>query len=493
MVNPLPLSPKKPLDALRDNLSSIAPNPAAKYEGVILKVLPDTLIPAGQVEHIMARGLDTEKNSYTQVRVRVEALHSALKKEDVNQHPVAIALSSDYIVEGNSVQISFEDAYTGKGGFILNSFGGAVSGSVDSGDDGYPSDPTGGGRFPAGTAGLRGRTPPNPDQGLPFEVQVIGKLNRLRDVLMKELDVIAKAAGWYYGATKSVTYNVTSGFRPNKTQEQKDKIDAQGREKMRKCTSAGGTAADCESKRQAYVKNAKKKSLNHSTGNATDFNILIDGSSLGKGESYAFLAALASNGRIPPGGIGLYSANDKDSRLIFKPDRAHPHYDIRKKPFQWHWYKPKGNAKSGQGHSASPKAAFIEGNSNIYKSLAKNLKKRIKKIYGELDKSIKWNEKFWATLQDQEPDLTKAKATYKSSANRNSPKKSDRLKTLTGKAHADAAKAAKARIKAAAFTAANNAKMLAASRATANKARLAKNEADRQARIAAQASAKWGL
>ena len=300
MADLLPLSPKKPLDALRASFSYIDPNPAGKYEGVILKVLPDTPIPAGQVEHIMARGLDTEKNSYTQVRVRVEALHSALRKEDIDQHPVAIALSSDYIVEGNSVQISFEDAYTGKGGFILNSFGGAVSGSVDSADDGYPSDPTGGGRFPAGTAGLRGRTPPNPDQGLPFEVQVIGKLNRLRDVLMKELDVIAKAAGWYYGATKSVTYNVTSGFRPNKTQEQKDKIDAQGREKMRKCTSAGGTATDCESKRQAYVKNAKKGSLNHSSGNATDFNILIDGSSLGKGESYAFLAALASIGRIPP-------------------------------------------------------------------------------------------------------------------------------------------------------------------------------------------------
>jgi hypothetical protein len=254
---------------------------------------------------------------------------------------------------------------------------------------------------------------------------------------------------------------------------------------LEKCHKNDGT--DCKKKSEAWVKNAKKGSLNHSTGNATDFNILIDGSSLGKGESYAFLAALASIGRIPPGGIGLYSANDKLPKveLIFKPDNAHPHYDIRTKPNQWSWFKPPGNAK-GPGASTLPntlpKKTFI---TKDFAYAAKNLKKRIRKIYGELEARKNKNEILWADIQDNNPDPATAKEKYKE--RRNSPKKSDRLKTLTGKAHADAVKAEKARIISIAHSRNRNAKLLAkAEKKAAYKSALAAVE---DAELAADADA----
>ena len=308
-------------------------NKTGLFFAQVLKIIGEYEVPGGLMQEMKARGYNvTDNNGYYQILVRVEELHSHLDEvNDIELHPIAVVGSSLSLEVGSTCQVSFSDNYSCEGGFVVGGAAGGTGGKNNSkGDEpSKPSSPSDiykdvkkGGKFPPG-AGARAQVADinflPPKFATPFRVVVSPRssvstgMNNLRKLLTDDLEIVAEAAGWYYGAVKTSRLKVMSAYRECKkfTQDNHPKGKPELVGKCKKPATLG----------------------NHSSGNAVDFLLEIDGTTLGLGESWAFIQALRAakdnfnnidtKSILPKlitnhGSMGLYSSNFPVSAFAIK-------------------------------------------------------------------------------------------------------------------------------------------------------------------------------
>ena len=371
MTNALPLTSGAGVESLKSNLEqkSNVHERAGLYAGKILQILGQAPIPGGFLQEIRDRGYSVQKDqSYQQVRIRVNDLHAFLdEKKDIELHPIAVVGNATPVSVGSVVQVSFEDNFSSKGGFVVSAAGGIGGKGNTNNDDTSHSGNRKAGKFPAGGGRLAAGKEKSKQNLLetftaPFTIEVKGKTSGVRLELIKELETIALVAGWYYGVKFNSTVYVTSGFRAAKPE---------------------GKPAD---------------KGNHSSGNAADYYLVLDGLNIGYAESFSFVNALraakqaSENVKFPkeqfrfsPMGVGIYSGNGLSDEQIAQFYRisgtsARPHFDIRIKTSPgWHWFRPAKNNKGGRGQTSKTYKEFIEKDNTMHVAL--NIIERVNQIF----------------------------------------------------------------------------------------------------------------
>jgi len=391
MTNALPLTSGAGVESLKSNLEqkSNVHERAGLYAGKILQILGPAPIPGGFLQEIRDRGYSVQKDqSYQQVRIRVNDLHAFLdEKKDIELHPIAVVGNATPVAIGSVVQVSFEDNFSSKGGFVVSAAGGIGGKGNTNNDDTPNSDNRKAGKFPAGGGQLekvKSKTNLLESFTAPFTIEVKGKTSNVRLELIKELETIALVAGWYYGVKFNSTVYVTSGFRE---------------------AEPGGKPPD---------------KGNHSSGNAADYYLVLDGLNIGYAESFSFVNALraakqaSENAEFPkeqfrfsPMGVGLYSGNGLSDKQIAESYRisgtsARPHFDIRIKTSPgWHWFKPVKNNKGGRGQFAKTYKEFIEEDNTMHVAL--NIIERVNQIFKGItspDGPYAKNKALWIVLKE---------------------------------------------------------------------------------------------
>ena len=283
---------------------------SSKKSGYILEILGDAGVAAGELEKLKrVYGEFVKQNQYVEIRVRIPDVHSYLDPLNVAQHNcICIALKGDYLKVGAPVQASFENPVDTSRGYIVNSQN--VTGDRSQSRDGDDSDTSdGSNRFldPTDTGIKKDNKPVPVDKGflgLPFKCEVYGRrLKGVRQRLIEEAKKIAEAAGWYYGATKKSSLYVASGKRDPEPD---------------------------------------KPHGNHSTGNAFDFEIQIDGKRLGRMESYAFVATMIEFRMLSNKRMGLYldpKFYNETNGVVGYYNGSFPHYDLKTKGGTERWVR----------------------------------------------------------------------------------------------------------------------------------------------------------
>lgn len=341
---------------------------SSKKSGYILQLLGDAGVAAGELEKLKTIYSDfLKQNQYVEVRVRIPEVHSYLDPLAVAEHDcICIALKGDYLKVGAPVQVSFEDPVDTRRGYIINSQNVTGDGSNSrDGDDSDTSDGSNNFLDPADTGTKKDNKPVPVDKGflgLPFKCEVRAhpgaRLKGVRQLLIREAEKIAEAAGWYYGATKKAALIVKSGLREAK------EGDNNG---------------------------------NHQTGNAFDFDIEIDDIELGRMESYAFVATMIEYRLLRNKRLGLYLDPKvyKDTKgVVGFYGGSHPHYDLKTKGGTQRWVRfyvnpdDKKPLVSAAGSAKFDNLKLNKLDKEISLKIPKSVRLRIRQLYYGYDPYI---------------------------------------------------------------------------------------------------------
>jgi hypothetical protein len=295
---------------------------ANKFQGKVLQVLETPTL--GERIHNLIKyyfsDSEVKTSHIVEAIVRVDKIHSHIIPSDIDRHkPVVAGFADQSLVEGDIVEVVYEDPYTGAGGVVLRVVNkNSDSRTADKGNDkgGKPSGPPPKGlkfpgrrkryftEFPPGKPGVKNTVMPPYPLDSPFTVGFAGrKTSYIRQETLKAFLKIAEFAGWFYCAVDKAEIIVQSGA-----------IGRRG-----------------PGRHGASAKGDRNPSFNHGEGFAIDYRIRIDQREIGKTEAWSFVAALISLDITDLGRLGAYVRNKKKNEQVGRHQGVAPHYDIRVK------------------------------------------------------------------------------------------------------------------------------------------------------------------